>query len=186
MSHIDLIILGLLKRESMSAYDMNKYLEHVYEQRWLKISAPAVYKNLKKLHEKNMVASVHIKEGEMPEKTVYSLTPEGNQYFLDIMYSFAAFEEGHFVEHNAFLANIDKVPFEDGLNMLHTMQTSFRKKLEHVTSISQRDDCMELGIAALLGQYRVVLSALVGWSTEFVKTYQQAYNTQVNKNEVIT
>ena len=44
MATIDLIVLGMLKKESMSAYDIQKLVEYRNISKWVKISTPSIYK----------------------------------------------------------------------------------------------------------------------------------------------
>ena len=44
MATIDLIVLGILKKEPMSAYDIQKLVEYRNISKWVKISTPSIYK----------------------------------------------------------------------------------------------------------------------------------------------
>lgn len=44
MATIDLIVLGILKQEPLSAYDIQKLVEYRNISRWVKISTPSIYK----------------------------------------------------------------------------------------------------------------------------------------------
>ena len=68
MATIDLIVLGILKKESLSAYDIQKLVEYRNISRWVKISTPSIYKKVIQLEEKGLINSVTVKEGKMPEK----------------------------------------------------------------------------------------------------------------------
>lgn len=79
MATIDLIVLGILKRESLSAYDIQKLVEYRNISKWVKISAPSIYKKVLQLEEKGFIKGRIEKEGKMPEKAVYALTSQGEQ-----------------------------------------------------------------------------------------------------------
>ena len=81
MATIDLIVLGILKKESMSAYDIQKLVEYRNISKWVKISTPSIYKKVIQLEEKGYITSIQVKEGKMPEKAVYTLTDSGNSQF---------------------------------------------------------------------------------------------------------
>ena len=57
MATIDLIVLGMLKRESMSAYDIQKLVEYRNISKWVKISTPSIYKKVIQLEEKGLITS---------------------------------------------------------------------------------------------------------------------------------
>ena len=44
MAAIDLIVLGMLKKKPMGAYDIQKLVEYRNISKWVKISTPSVYK----------------------------------------------------------------------------------------------------------------------------------------------
>lgn len=77
MATIDLIVLGILKKEPMGAYDIQKLVEYRNISKWVKISTPSIYKKAIQLEEKGFIKGEIVKEGKMPEKAVYSLTDEG-------------------------------------------------------------------------------------------------------------
>lgn len=52
MATIDLIVLGMLKKESLSAYDIQKLVEYRNISKWVKISTPSIYKKVLQLEEK--------------------------------------------------------------------------------------------------------------------------------------
>ena len=79
MATIDLIVLGILKKEPMGAYEIQKLVEYRNISKWVKISTPSIYKKVIQLEEKGMIQGKVVKEGKMPEKVVYSLTKRDRQ-----------------------------------------------------------------------------------------------------------
>ena len=49
MATIDLIVLGILKKEALSAYDIIITVEYLNISRWVKISTPSIYKKVLQL-----------------------------------------------------------------------------------------------------------------------------------------
>ncbi len=54
MATIDLIVLGMLKKEPMGAYDIQKLVEYRNISKWVKISTPSIYKKAIQLEEKDL------------------------------------------------------------------------------------------------------------------------------------
>lgn len=54
MATIDLIVLGMLKKEPLSAYDIQKLVEYRNISKWVKISTPSIYKKVIQLEEKDI------------------------------------------------------------------------------------------------------------------------------------
>ena len=74
MAAIDLVVLGMIKKQPLSAYDIQKLVEYRNISKWVKISTPSIYKKVIQLEEKGYIRSSSVKEGKMPEKAVYSAT----------------------------------------------------------------------------------------------------------------
>lgn len=134
MSQIDLIILGYLHDKSCSAYEMVKDFRSWNIQYWLKISNPAIYKNIIKLCENNYLDSKVIKEGEMPEKTVYSINEKGLSYFYNLMKNSSENIGNIYFEFNAFLTNIQRIPKDKQNKLLISFRTSILKATEIMNS----------------------------------------------------
>lgn len=112
MATIDLIVLGMLKKESLSAYDIQKLVEYRNISKWVKISTPSIYKKVIQLEDKGLLQSVSVRENNMPEKSVYTLTASGEQEFERLMRELAAQPIRIFLDFNAVIVNLDSLPPE--------------------------------------------------------------------------
>lgn len=112
MATIDLIVLGMLKRQALSAYDIQKLVEYRNISKWVKISTPSIYKKVIQLEEKGLLQSVAVRENKMPEKAVYSLTASGEQEFERLMMELSVQPIRMFLDFNAVIVNLDSVPSE--------------------------------------------------------------------------
>ncbi|MGL6200664.1 MAG: PadR family transcriptional regulator [Lachnospiraceae bacterium] len=113
MATIDLIVLGILKKEPLSAYDIQKLVEYRNISKWVKISTPSIYKKVIQLEEKKYIKGTIIKEGKMPEKAVYSLTDAGEKQFQKLMLEIAAKPIQIFLDFNAVIVNLDELSPEN-------------------------------------------------------------------------
>ena len=68
MATIDLIVLGMLKKESLSAYDIQKLVEYRNISKWVKISTPSIYKKVLQLEEKGLIRGHTEKTGKCPKR----------------------------------------------------------------------------------------------------------------------
>ena len=55
MATIDLIVLGMLKKQPLSAYEMQKLVEYRNISKWVKISTPSIYKKVLQLEDKGLI-----------------------------------------------------------------------------------------------------------------------------------
>ena len=174
MSDIDLIILGYLQHGEKSAYEMVKEFETWSLHYWLKISTPSIYKNIIKLHERGYLDSRIVKEGEMPEKTIYSINGSGLLYFNELMENSSLHMDNVYFDFNAFLVNIERVPEENRNQYLQNfkylvsqrnklMDSSYQKQLEN----QAKPDSAFL----LLDLYKDFYSLLDKWSEKVIKHY---------------
>ena len=112
MATIDLIVLGMLKKEPLSAYDLQKLVEYRNISKWVKISTPSIYKKVIQLEEKGYISSHIEREGKMPEKSVYSLTEKGKRQFEKLMLEISCKPINIFLDFNALDVKTDEQMFE--------------------------------------------------------------------------
>ena len=109
MATIDLIVLGMLKKEPMGAYDIQKLVEYRNISKWVKISTPSIYKKVIQLEKKGLIKGEVVKEGKMPEKSVYTLTETGEKEFEKLMLEIAGKPIHLFLDFNAVIVNLDSL-----------------------------------------------------------------------------
>ena len=166
MATIDLIVLGILKKESLSAYDIQKLVEYRNISKWVKISTPSIYKKVIQLEEKGYIKSNMIKEGKMPEKAVYSLTEAGEQAFESLMLEIASKPIHIFLDFNSVIVNLPSLSpdnqadcldrIEQNVNILKTYLEENISLKEHLPEIP------ETGMAVLQQQF-ILAQAIESW-----------------------
>jgi len=173
MSTIDLTILGLLKKKSMSPYDMVRFIEFRGINSFIKISAPAVYKNMIKMHKKGYLSGERIRESEMPEKMVYSITEKGEKYFRSLMRHFAESPGDIIFDFNSFVAFSEQLQKDESLELLSSLKESFELKHKGITALMTKNMEIE-GMPkfpgsgrAIMKQYAVLYEMLGQWVKEF-------------------
>ena len=112
MATIDLIVLGMLKKQPLSAYDIQKLVEYRNISKWVKISTPSIYKKVIQLEGKGLIKSRSEREGKMPEKAVYSLTRTGEAAFEELMLEISSRPVNIFLDLNAVIVNLESMPHE--------------------------------------------------------------------------
>lgn len=166
MATIDLIVLGILKKEPMSAYDIQKLVEYRNISKWVKISTPSIYKKVIQLEEKGYISSHIEKEGKMPEKSVYSLTEKGKQQFEKLMMEISCKPINIFLDFNAVIVNLDSMPRERQQECLDNIESSMAVLKtyleENIASKKSDDDIPITGMAVLQQQY-ILAQAIEEW-----------------------
>lgn len=167
MATIDLIVLGILKKESLSAYDIQKIVEYRNISKWVKISTPSIYKKVIQLVEKGYIKS-NMEEGKIAEKAVYSLTDEGEKIFEELMLEIA-FKPIHiFLDFNAVIVNLASLSPENQKTCLTGIEKNVKNLKDYLEkNISMKEnipEIPEMGLAVLQQQF-ILAQAIETWIT---------------------
>lgn len=166
MATIDLIVLGILKKEPLSAYDIQKLVEYRNISKWVKISTPSIYKKVIQLEERGLITSTTVREGKMPEKAVYSLTGEGEQAFEKLMFELSRKPIQILLDFNAVIVNLTSLSKENQQACLDNIEenvSTLRRYLdENIKSKENAPDIPEAGLA-VLQQQAILAEAIETW-----------------------
>lgn len=174
ISSVDLIILGFLSDRAMNAYELTNLIMAKQIGRFLKISAPAIYKNCKRLHADNYLDAKVVKDGDQPEKVVYSLTPLGKKQFYDLMNHFSSNFTPFYLDCNAFIWNIDKMEKKQGLEMLGKLHDELLGSKTWITQ-HEKEQLKNMTFASrlIVKQYRMMINTLLDWIEDTVVDYKK-------------
>lgn len=166
MAAIDLIVLGILKKGPMSAYEIQKLVEYRNISKWVKISTPSIYKKTIQLEEKGLIQGETIREGKMPEKAVYTLTEAGEAEFERLMREISSNPIHLFLDFNAVIVNLDSLPREQQKECIDEIAENIKvlkKNLEDNLQAKAGDpDVPAAGLAVLRQQY-ILAQAMEEW-----------------------
>jgi DNA-binding PadR family transcriptional regulator len=166
MATIDLIVLGILKKESLSAYDIQKLVEYRNISKWVKISTPSIYKKVIQLEEKGYIESNIVKEGKMAEKAVYSLTGDGEIEFEKLMIGISSQPISIFLDFNAVIVNLTSLTPENQKSCLTNIEDNVKiLKTYMEENISMKENVPEIpetGMAVLQQQF-ILAQAIETW-----------------------
>ena len=167
MSTIDLIILGSLYQSPKSAYDLQKQIEFRNLSRWIKIGSFTVYKKVVQFEAKGYVVSETIKNGNMPEKTIYTITPKGMEIFKELMAKFSIAETRVFLDFNAVIVNLalldENFANECIVNIRNSIQNT---KMQIMEQLPKHKDIPLFG-RTILEQQFLLLETLEKWEENF-------------------
>ena len=175
MATIDLIVLGILKKESLSAYDIQKLVEYRNISKWVKISTPSIYKKVIQLEEKGYITSTTIKEGKMPEKAVYTLTNSGHHQFEKLMMEISCKPINIFLDFNAVIVNIDSLSKDTQklcLDYIESNVKTLNSYLEENMNLKKNvPEVPETGMA-VLEQQVIIVQAIETWLISMKKRFE--------------
>ncbi len=79
------MLLGLIYEKPLNAYEIIKILNYMNVKWWFNIADSTVYSTLKTLEKKEYITGTTEKVGNMPDRTVYSLSDKGRDEFQDTL-----------------------------------------------------------------------------------------------------
>ena len=79
------MLLGLIYEKPLNAYEIIKLLNYMNVKWWFNIADSTVYSTLKTLEKKEYITGTTEKVGNMPDRTVYSLSDKGKCVFQDTL-----------------------------------------------------------------------------------------------------
>ena len=174
MAAIDLIVLGMLNRESLSAYDIQKLVEYRNISKWVKISTASIYKKVIQLEEKGLISSHIEKDGKMPEKAVYTLTDAGKKEFERLMFEISCQPVNIFLDFNAVIVNLEDMPKEKQKECLNNIKKSInilKSYLEENMALKESRSDIPLTGRAVLKQQLLLVQAIEAWMDSLEKSF---------------
>ena len=172
MSAIDLTLLGLVIPAPISAYDLAKFVEQHELKDLIRLSIPAIYKNLKKLEKQDYLSSTYEKHGEMPEKTIYTITASGRKLFAKLMDKYTDEKIKYHFEFNPVIVNLDKLPKTKSKQLVRKLKARLEKRRQDFKKDKQVWHTIGKTGAVLFSQVQHVNHALLEWIDELIHNIQ--------------
>ena len=165
MSNIDLIILGMIKQQSQSAYEIKKNIEYRNISKWVRISEQSIYKKVLQLEQKGYITSRKEKNGKMPDKAVYTVTEKGSNYFQQLMNEISMADVNIFLDFNTINVNLDLVDYEQKKILIRNIKTKILETKELLNEkYLQREHIPEIG-KSIFKQQMDLIASLENWIT---------------------
>jgi DNA-binding PadR family transcriptional regulator len=130
MSKIGILILGLLKEKPLNPYQIIKVMDIIHISKWYPIGNSTVYATIKTLRKKSYIEGRVEKEGNMPEKTVYSITDEGKKVFQLNLLKYLGSTEISTIEFNLGCIFVCHIAKEKVLQILNEKKLELLKHVE--------------------------------------------------------
>lgn len=129
LSKPSVLILGIISEKAINPYELTKFLEYINIKNWFYIGESSIYSTIKTLQSKGYITGENIKEGNMPEKTVYSITPKGEIELISALEDFLGNTDLDFVKFNIAVILICHLPKDRVLALLENKIVSLKEKL---------------------------------------------------------
>lgn len=166
MAAIDLIVLGMLKQESLSAYDIQKLVEYRNISKWVKISTPSIYKKVIQLEEKGYITRNTVQGENLADKAIYSLTEAGEREFEALMFEISEKPIHIFLDFNAVIVNLMSLTQEKQIQCLEQIESNIQTMKaymqENIDRKENSSEVSEIGMAVLQQQF-VLAQTIESW-----------------------
>ena len=129
LSKLATLILGILSEKERNPYEITKMMDELQTRKLLPLADSTVYATINGLKKKGLISGRQEKSGNLPEKTIYNITSEGE---YELHASITALLEEDFSSSSGF---------DIGILLLHNLSKQeillkLKKKLERLESNS--------------------------------------------------
>ncbi len=100
LSKIALLVLSCIAEKPLNPYQLKKIFGHLNLARWFPMADSSMYAAIKMLVKNGYIAGTKARSGNMPEKTIYTITPEGRQVLERTLLA-------HLREHERIVSEFD-------------------------------------------------------------------------------
>ncbi|WP_411677680.1 PadR family transcriptional regulator [Caproicibacter sp.] len=172
MSTVNIMLLGILLKKPLNAYEMKKKMESMNIRRWTKISTPAIYKNLVNLHRRGYLDAEVVRDGEMPEKTVYTVNENGRKYFVSLMEHLAQNPGTVYIDFATLIAHLNKLNHADSIRVLEELLDNLNNSQYYLAeSLKEKESLPEAN--AIIGLYRDMYQLFCNWTENYLKKMKE-------------
>lgn len=112
------LLLGIIAKQPVNAYEINKTLSVMHVRHWCSIASSTVYATLKAAEKKGYISGTMEKSGNMPDKTIYSITADGRNEFIKTIKSFMTDFSYDITPFHIAIFFIDFIDKEDVISIL--------------------------------------------------------------------
>ncbi|MDQ7816423.1 MAG: PadR family transcriptional regulator [Melioribacteraceae bacterium] len=127
LSKLATLILGILSEQERNPYEITKMLEYLQTKKWFPLADSTVYATINNLKKKGLINGRIEKSGNLPEKTIYKIAPEGEFELQESITDFISED------------NYSPTNFDIGILLMHNLSKNeilikLKKKLERLES----------------------------------------------------
>jgi len=176
MSTIDLIVLAIVFKHPLNAYELVRYVKNRRIDRVLKVSEPAIFKSCRRLAKDQCLDGETVREANVPDKIVYSINERGRERLYTLLAHYAHNVNPFYFDFNTVVWGVDCVEPEQGAQLLKELQEQLHNikqgVIAHEKEVAQQ---LPFGARQIVKQYRMTISVLAEWIDEVVSDYESAF-----------
>ncbi len=152
-----LAVLALLYEKPMHPYEMSSTLKFRQKEESIKINYGSLYAVVESLDKRGLIKAVErIRDGRRPERTVYVLTPPGEELLLSWLSELLAQPSRQYTDFEAAMSLLPVLPPEIVQDLLEQRLTALAAETEQYATIRDASAHMP-AIFIVEGDYRAAL-----------------------------
>ena len=130
MDERTLLLLGMLRIESQHGYQLNEFIEHNLG-RITDMKKPTAYALLERLKDSGYVSGATEQEGNRPPRTVYAITPQGEQVFMELLRENLTQAPQFIMATDAGLMFLDALPMPEVVALLRQRLAALNEQIAY-------------------------------------------------------
>lgn len=178
VSSIDILLLGLVKADDLSAYDLQKIIEDRNIAYWVQISRASIYKKMLSLEKREYVSAKIIKNGSMPEKTIYSITEKGELFFQNGMKELSREALRFFIDYNVVLLNMGNVEKDMQAELIQNIENGIREFSDGIKQNAPKQVQIPVFGEAVINQQKMLSDTMLSWIEDFTDQYKGEHENE--------
>lgn len=132
LSKSSALLLGIIAEKPINPYEITKLMDYISVRNWLSIAPSSIYATIKTLQDKEYITGTNVKEGNMPEKTVYTITETGQIHLNMAIEGFLGNLEWDYAKFNIATILICHITKERALEILNEKTKKLNIKIEEL------------------------------------------------------
>ncbi len=165
LSKSSTLILGLINNKPINAYEITKLLNIMNIKNWYNIADSTVYATIKTLENKKYIEGKIEKEGNMPDKKIFTITEKGQNILIETLkHSILNFDYDTTIFSIAafFLSIFEKKEIIVLLNTRLDILEKYLDGISHQIEKMRKDDKSSLYLANIYRNKEIILAEKKG------------------------
>jgi len=134
LSKSSTLLLGIIAETPINPYEITKLMDYISVGNWLSLAPSSIYAAIKSLQDKGYITGKNIKEGNMPEKTVYTITEAGQKQLNIAIEGFLGNLEWDYAKFNIATILICHIAKDRALEILNEKIKKLNGKIDGLQS----------------------------------------------------
>ena len=129
LSKIALLVLSCIAEKPLNPYQIKKVFAQLNIDKWFPMAASSIYATIKALVKNGYIAGTKARSGKMPEKTIYAITPQGEEVLQQSLVTYLREREQILSEFDLAMLFVFYVNKEVALEALRTHRSLVEREI---------------------------------------------------------